>query len=65
MSAALDQFDLLQALTLCADGRCGAEFALQDGWNGLCPRCSAMWDEHASHPAPGQVLPGGDCWFCW
>ena len=50
---------LLGELSICIGDGCANSFADEAGWEGYCPSCLALWDDHASgrHDPPEDVCP--------
>ena len=48
---------LLWELTICIGDGCANRFADEAGWEGYCPSCLALWDDHAAgrHDPPEDV----------
>lgn len=48
---------LLEDLTVCVGDGCANRFADEAGWEGHCPSCLALWDDHAAgeHDPPVDV----------
>ena len=48
---------LLGELKICIGDGCANRFADEAGWEGYCPSCLALWDDHAAgrHDPPEDV----------
>ena len=52
---------VLEELTICVGDGCANRFPDEAGWEGRCPECMALWDDHAA----GQHDPPVDgCLLC-
>ena len=52
---------VLEELTICVGDGCANRFPDEAGWDGRCPECMALWDDHAA----GQHDPPVDgCLLC-
>jgi len=52
---------VLEELTVCVGDGCANRFHDESGWEGRCPECMALWDDHAA----GQHDPPVDgCLLC-
>jgi hypothetical protein len=52
---------VLEELTVCVGDGCANRFHDEAGWEGRCPECLALWDDHAA----GQHDPPVDgCLLC-
>ena len=52
---------VLEELTVCVGDGCANRFHDEAGWEGRCPECMALWDDHAA----GQHDPPVDgCLLC-
>jgi hypothetical protein len=52
---------VLGELTVCVGEGCANRFSDEAGWEGRCPECMALWDDHAA----GQHDPPVDgCLLC-
>ena len=52
---------VLEELTICVGDGCANRFSDESGWEGRCPECMALWDDHAA----GQHDPPVDgCLLC-
>ena len=52
---------VLEELTICVGDGCANRFPDETGWEGRCPECMALWDDHAT----GQHdLPVDGCLLC-
>ena len=52
---------MLEELTVCVAEGCAKRFAADAGWEGFCPSCLALWDDHTA----GQHDPSVDvCPLC-
>ena len=45
---------VLEELTICVGDGCANRFPDETGWEGRCPECMALWDDHAAglHDVP-------------
>ena len=45
---------VFEELTFCVGDGCVNRFADDVGWEGYCPECLALWDDHAAgqHDSP-------------
>jgi hypothetical protein len=57
LSRAVTMSVLLKDLTVCVGDGCANSFADEAGWEGYCPSCLALWDDHAEgeHDPPVDV----------
>ena len=42
---------VFEELTFCVGDGCVNRFADDGGWEGYCPECLALWDDHAAGQA--------------
>ncbi len=48
-------------LACCENLWCGVQYAVPDGWDGYCPSCVALLDDHL---ARGHATPQAECVAC-
>ena len=61
MSAAL-QMVVVEELVVCDAAGCRTVYVLEDGWDGWCPSCVLVRDEHAGG-LHAEGVP--NCLLCW